>query len=104
MARMRRTQILLEPQQHDALKRIAAQEQRSLSDIIRDMVQTQIGLYDDNQQRRLARRLQALQEIETHKAAMRARRDGDPLAIDFPTLVDELREERDDHIITRHRR
>ncbi len=35
---MHRTQILLEPEQHKTLTEIARQEQRSLSDLIREMV------------------------------------------------------------------
>ena len=35
---MHRTQILLEPEQHKTLTEIARQEQRSLSDLVREMV------------------------------------------------------------------
>jgi len=40
---MYRTQILLEPEQHKALAEIARQEKRSLSDVIREMVDKQIA-------------------------------------------------------------
>ena len=39
---MYRTQILLEPEQHKTLVEIARQEKRSLSDLIREMVDQQI--------------------------------------------------------------
>lgn len=39
---MYRTQILLEPEQHKTLTEIAHQEKRSLSDLIREMVEKQI--------------------------------------------------------------
>jgi len=39
---MHRTQILLEPEQHKILTEIAHQEKRSLSDVIREMVDKQI--------------------------------------------------------------
>lgn len=42
---MYRTQILLEPEQHQALKEIARQQNRSLSDIIREMVDKQIAVF-----------------------------------------------------------
>jgi predicted DNA-binding ribbon-helix-helix protein len=42
---MHRTQILLEPQQHKILSEIARQEKRSLSDVIREMVDKQITEY-----------------------------------------------------------
>ena len=40
---MHRTQILLEPEQHKILTEIARQEKRSLSDILREMVDKQIA-------------------------------------------------------------
>jgi predicted DNA-binding ribbon-helix-helix protein len=39
---MHRTQILLEPDQHKALEEIARSENRSLSSLIREMLQTQL--------------------------------------------------------------
>ncbi len=40
---MYRTQILLEPEQHKILTEIARRENRSLSDVIREMVDKQIA-------------------------------------------------------------
>lgn len=40
---MLRTQILLEPEQHKTLSEIAHQEKRSVSDIIREMLDIQIA-------------------------------------------------------------
>lgn len=40
---MHRTQILLEPEQHKILTEIARQEKRSLSDLLREMVDEQIA-------------------------------------------------------------
>ena len=40
---MYRTQILLEPEQHETLTEIAHQEKRSLSDVVREMVDKQIA-------------------------------------------------------------
>lgn len=40
---MYRTQILLEPEQHKILTEIARQEKRSLSDVVREMVDSQIA-------------------------------------------------------------
>jgi len=39
---MYRAQILLEPEQHQALVEIAHREQRSLSDVVREMLQLQL--------------------------------------------------------------
>jgi len=38
MANMYRAQILLEPEQHEALTEIARDEQRSISDLVREIV------------------------------------------------------------------
>lgn len=40
---MYRTQILLEPEQHKTLTEIARQEKRSLSDVIREMLDKQVA-------------------------------------------------------------
>lgn len=54
---MYRTQILLEPEQHKILTEIARQEKRSLSDILREMVDKQIA---ERKQMALAAAAQAL--------------------------------------------
>lgn len=54
---MYRTQILLEPEQHKILTEIARQEKRSLSDVIREMVDKQVA---ERQRMRLAAAAQAL--------------------------------------------
>ena len=54
---MYRTQILLEPEQHRILTEIARQEKRSLSDILREMVDKQIA---ERKQLALAAAAQAL--------------------------------------------
>jgi predicted DNA-binding ribbon-helix-helix protein len=40
---MYRTQILLEPEQHKILTEIARQEKRSVSDVLREMIDKQIA-------------------------------------------------------------
>ena len=54
---MQRTQISLEPEQHQALTEIARHEKRSLSDVIRRMIDEQIQA---RQQRQLEQAAQAL--------------------------------------------
>ncbi len=39
---LQRTQILLEPDQHQALAEIARREKRSLSDVVREMLRQQL--------------------------------------------------------------
>ena len=54
---MYRTQILLEPEQHQALTEIARREKRSLSELIRQLVDEQLQL---RKQRALEQAAQAL--------------------------------------------
>ncbi len=52
-----RAQILLEPEQHEALVRIARQEKRSLSDVVREMLDQQLS---ERKKEELAAAAQAL--------------------------------------------
>jgi predicted DNA-binding ribbon-helix-helix protein len=54
---MVRTQILLEPEQHDALTQMARQEKRSLSDLVREMIDNQL---EERKKQDLAAAAQAL--------------------------------------------
>lgn len=54
---MYRTQIMLEPEQHKILTEIARQEKRSLSDVIREMVDKQVA---ERKQQALAAAAKAL--------------------------------------------
>ncbi len=54
---MQRTQIMLEPEQHQTLSEIARRENRSLADLIREMVDEGIALY---QKQRLTQAAEAL--------------------------------------------
>jgi macrodomain Ter protein organizer (MatP/YcbG family) len=54
---MQRTQISLEPEQHKALTEIARREKRSLSDVLRQMIDEQLYA---RQQRELEQAAQAL--------------------------------------------
>ena len=56
---MYRTQILLEPEQHKILTEIARQEKRSLSDVIREMLDKQVA---ERKREALAAAAQALLE------------------------------------------
>ena len=54
---MYRTQILLDPEQHKALAEIARRENRSLSDVVREMLQRQL---EDRKRQDLALAAKAL--------------------------------------------
>jgi len=59
-----RAQILLEPEQHQALSEIADQRQQSLSHVVREIVQDYLVERDlDEQQRQEIQAIQALAEL-----------------------------------------
>lgn len=94
-ARMQRTQILLEPEQHRALTALAQAEGRSLSDIVREFIQAQLAQREHERTLRRQRQLASLEQIRAHRQAILARRSG---LADFPDPADmivQLREERD---------
>ena len=56
---LNRTQILLEKSQHEALTQIAREESRSLSEIVREMIDRQLQYRQRRQMLMAARELQA---------------------------------------------
>ncbi len=95
--RMQRTQLLLEPEQHYALAEIARKEGRSISDVVREMVQRQIEQRRETARADLERRLEALQRIRRHRDEVVERRGGRPVDLDVASLIRQVREERDGH-------
>ena len=82
--RLFRAQILLEPEQHQALSRIAQRNHKSISEVVRDVLR----LYLEEQQ--LAKELLLLDEMNAFRKRIRERGgvyNGD--------LLNEIREERD---------
>jgi len=105
MNKMRRAQILLEPDQHQKLAEIAQREDTSISEIVRTAVQEWLNQREDAEV--LRRRLEALEQVDKHRQAILARRNGEPLEVDVAATLEQLREERDNELIahtTRHRR
>lgn len=56
---LQRTQILLEKTQHQILTLIAEEENRSISDIVREMIERELRFRERRQMLRAARELQA---------------------------------------------
>lgn len=94
--RMQRTQILLEPKQHQQLSQLAQSEKRSMSDVIREMLDAQLELRNREASELLQRRVAALQRIAAHHQAILEKRNGEPLPIPVQQLIDQMREERDE--------
>ena len=59
MGRLQRTQVLFEPEQHEALAEIAEEEGRSISGLVREIVRHHLAERSEQ-----ARRLNALKAIE----------------------------------------
>ncbi len=93
--RMQRTQLLLEPEQHRALAEIARQEGRSISDVVREMVQRQIEQRRESARADRERRLAALDRIRRHRDQAIERRGGRLIDLDVVALIRQAREERD---------
>jgi predicted DNA-binding protein len=97
----KRTHLLLEPEQHRALRQMAQREGRSVSDLTREIVQEGIEQRQEMYTQEKNRRLQALERARQVRQAILAERKGTPLSVDVPRLIEELREDRDDQILNR---
>ena len=81
MSTLHRAQLLLEPEQHQALAEIAKQEGRSISDLVREIVRKH--LTERAQEAQLASTLQAIERLSQIRARLREERgiyQADPLA------------------------
>ena len=78
--RMRRTQILLEPTQHTWLAETARSEERSISDLIREMVDRQIQDTERQAEVDKQRRLAALEHIAQRREKMLEEMGGEPIS------------------------
>lgn len=96
-----RTHLLLEPEQQRALAQIARREGRSVSDVTREIVQQGI-----EQRQRLhaiekQRRIRALQRGRQVRQAILEERGGAPLDLNISSLIEEIRQERNDQLLER---
>ena len=94
--RLYRTQILLEPAQHRALVEISRREGRSISDLVREMIQQHLADREQAADAALKRQLRALERLRQHRREILARRGGQPLDLDPVDLIRQMREERDE--------
>src|SRR5438445_791481 len=93
--RMYRTQILLEPAQHRALAELARRERRSVSDLVRELVNQGLQERRESDEARRQRGLEVLERIRQHGQEMLERRGGKPIEPDPATLINQMRDERD---------
>jgi hypothetical protein len=81
MGNMHRAQLLLEPEQHEALAEIAEREGRSISDLVREIVRQHLAERDEETRKRTA--LEAVEELSRIRSRVREQRGtypGEPLA------------------------
>ena len=86
---MYRAQILLEPEQHAALARIAQQEDRSISELVRQIVDEWLDQLDHSAQRQ--RELSALEELTKLRLEIQEEH-----GVFTGNLIEEARQERDE--------
>ena len=92
--RMHRTQILLEPTQHAWLADVARSEERSISDLIREMVNSQIQERERQTETTKKRQLAALERISQRCEKMLEEMGGQPIPVEGTDVIDRIREER----------
>jgi predicted DNA-binding protein len=93
--RLHRTQILLEPEQHRALGQIAREERRSISHVVREIVERALEQRRQQEDAELQRDLSALERIRQHREEILAERGGKPLEYDVVEAINQAREEQD---------
>lgn len=86
-----RAQILLEPEQHEALVQTAQRENRSISDLVREIVAEWLSQQDHLLQRK--RELQALEELTALRLKIQEEH-----GVYYGDLLEESRAERDEEL------
>lgn len=97
--RLHRTQLLIAPEQHEALAEIARREGRSISDVARQTIGLGLEQLKQSEDTDLQKRLNALERIRENRNKILKRRGGKPIDIDVVELINQMREERDAHIL-----
>jgi hypothetical protein len=91
--RYHRSQLLLEPEQHERMRRIAEREGRSISDVARGLIGIGLKMLARDEKARTQRRAKALDRLSEIREAVLARHgiyEGD--------LVAEVRSEREGNL------
>ena len=96
MPNLQRVNLMLDPQQREALERLAQQKKRSVSDLVREYITA--GLKEANNPQR--ERQQALENARALKERVLKRRKGQPIP-NLSQIIDQMREERDNELLGR---
>jgi hypothetical protein len=97
--RLHRTEILLEPEQHQKLADLAEREGRSLSAVVRSILARELQRQEPTRSGRSAETGDPLVSLRRAQEEMLARRGGSPVAVDVEEMIREMREERDEEIL-----
>ena len=95
---MHRAQILIDPAQHRELQKLADRQGRSISSVVREMIDAQLHTLHEEQDSLVRRRLAVIDGIRRHKADLIKRRRGHAIEVDITRLIDKNREERDEAV------
>jgi hypothetical protein len=96
---MYRAQILLDPQQHQALRELAKRQGRSISSVVREMINDRLVRLKEEQDSQLRHHLAVIDRIRDHKRAVLDKRDSRRLAVDIARIIEENRAERNGSIV-----
>ena len=95
--RMHRTQILIEPEQHAKLTNLAKEQERSISDIVREIVGQYLA--DRTEDVRWQGRSTELKRARELRKAIREERGGKPIDLNLVNVLYETRLQRDKDIL-----
>ena len=95
--KLRRTQILLDPQQELELKEIARREGRSMSSLVRDLLARQIAASREQSAANQQRHKSVIERIRRHRSE--AEKAGEGIAVDIAAVIRQDREDRGDEIL-----
>jgi len=98
VSKMHRVQIFLDHELFSALAKIARKEGTSISEIIRTAVKE--WLTGRREKDELNKRLGDLQVIQKHRQEILSRRGGKPLDIDAAEVMEQMRNERANEVLT----
>jgi hypothetical protein len=90
--------MLLEPDQHRALSAFAEEQDKSVAEVTRQVID--LGLSAMETGKAFAKREEALRKADALRQAMRDQRGG-PIEVDVVKDLREMRENRDEHILGR---
>jgi predicted DNA-binding protein len=96
VGKLYRTQILLEPEQHQELSAIAKREGRSVSELVREFIQCQLEQRKTERDKAIDKRVEAFERILQRREQILADRGGEYIDFDFVQALHAAREEQDE--------